>query len=414
MSDNPEFYSPSGDWFWKDPDADGMHIIADTIVRDCKRSIMTSYVMTAFMIFAFGFGIFTALTDFYNNKMFTVFVIAVSPLGVYMFVSALIAMKRYVVKAQEGRFRCRHVRIVDRRFYTNKGMNVFSVNIAATDEDDNAQAEVNVEKTLYDRMAIGLTGWFVMLDGEKKKLLVSPYWFISDTDSNASTAPLTKIEGSKGSVPSEEKLASVRKAWRSAHAVRTGMFVLAAILFIIAAVCMTAAILTGEGTHVIMGLFLGTAGVIILSMFIMADIFRGRKGLLILWAVWLNVNIFSLFLYIIKGTIGVRLAVLFVVFSLNLGMVWILNSTLIRHYREVSSGRCLVRPATVQSINSKRHIVFPFILLSTVSCIVTDNNGNAYEVDITGSQSRQLQKGTQGTLITLEKDTDRMFFFDDN
>lgn len=414
MSDNPEFYSPSGDWFWKDPDTEGKHIIADTIVRDCKRSIITSYFMTAFMIFAFGYGIFTALTDFYNNKMFTVFILGISPIGVYTFVSAIFAMKRYIVKAQEGRFRCRHVRIVDRRFYTNKGMNVFRVNMAATDEDDNAQAEVNVEKPLYDRMAIGLTGWFVMLDGEKKKLLVSPYWFISDTDSKASTAPLTKIEGSMGSAPSEEKIAAIKKAWRSAHAVRTGMFVFAALLFIMAAVYMTAAILTEDGAYVMMGLLLGTTGAIILSIFIMADIFRGRRILLVVWAIWLNINIFSLFLYLVKGSVGLRLAVLFVIFSLNLGMVWILNSTLIKQYREVSAGRCLVRTATVQSINNKRHVVFPFILLSTVTCIVTDRNGNAYEVDITGSQSRRLQEGMQGTLISLEKDTNQLFFFDVN
>ena len=48
------------------------------------------------------------------------------------------------------------------------------------------------------------------------------------------------------------------------------------------------------------------------------------------------------------------------------------------------------------------------------SGFVTDRNGNAYEVDITGSQSRRLQEGMQGTLISLEKDTNQLFFFDVN
>ena len=412
MTDNNDFYSPAGNWFWQQDDQGKKKIIADTIVRDCTRSNKSAYVMIVFCILALIYGIYLAVTDFSRNTMFSILTIGVSPIGVYMFSSALISMKRYIAKAREGRVKFRHVVITDRKAIMELTSNKFMVYMETTDEDNKTTAVVNIEKTLYEKTAIGLTGWFAMIEDESKKFLVSPYWFIPDNDTAASVAPLTPVTAAAGHSPSHEDTESILAAFKSANASKIGVSILAALMFLLGGLFILSGILSDRNKAVVLlGVLTCMAAVCIITVICITNVFKGKKMALLTWAIWLQFNVFGLFPIMTTDLVlPVRLAILASLLMINLGMTRIVNDDLIKTYRELKKGDYLIKPATVISINTKNRVALPF-LITISTCIVSDADGNTYEVDITSSQSRRLQSGTTGSLISFEKNTNRILFF---
>lgn len=285
MADNSEFRSDAGEWFWVTEDHAKKKIIADTIVRDCKRSNSSAYIMIIFMIIVFIYGIYTAVTDFRNNILFATLAITVAPIGVYMFVSAHLAMKRYIIKSEEGRLRFRHVIITDRRFSAKMTANKFEVYMESMDDGAKATAVVEVEKTLYERTAVGLTGWFAVIDGERKKLLVSPYWFIPDTDLKASVSPITPVTASPGTAPSEEAAGYITTSYRKANSNTISLSLAAALLFLTGGVIMGLGILLSDNNAAaLLGFMMCFAAAVIISVLSITDTFKGRRNMLLMWA----------------------------------------------------------------------------------------------------------------------------------
>lgn len=412
MTDNSEFRSDAGEWFWVTEDHAKKKIIADTIIRDCKRSNSTAYVMIIFMAFAFIYGIYTAVTDFRNNILFSVLAVTVAPIGFYMFVSALLAMRRYIEKAEEGRLKFRHVIIKDRRFSANMTANKFEVYMESQDDGPEASAVVEVEKTLYEKTAVGLTGWFAVIDGERKKFLVSPYWFIPDTDPKASVSPITPVTASAGTAPSEEAAGHLTASYRKANSNTISSSLTAALLFFIGGVITGLGILISDNkAAAALGIMMSFAAVIIMSVLCITDTFKGRRNMLLMWAVWLQPNVFGqVFLISPNLQLPVKTVLLAVLFLINMGMVYYVNINRIRTYRDLKAGNCLVKPATVRSINRRNRITPPFyITIST--CIAADDEGTTYEAEITPSQARKLKEETRGSLVFLSgKDSQILFF----
>ena len=192
MTGNPEFQSPSGEWFWRPLDPAGKKAIADIIERDCRRGIRNGIIMCCLMAVSFIYGIYTLLTDFENDRFFVFLALTVPIPAFILFLDSILASRRYIEKAQENRFKARHVKIINRVFSFDLIFNRFEVNLQATDEERPDEARVEIEKTLYDKMHPGLTGMFIMIEDEPKKMLVSPYWFIPDSGPKAEVIPLNK------------------------------------------------------------------------------------------------------------------------------------------------------------------------------------------------------------------------------
>lgn len=117
-----------------------------------------------------------------------------------------------------------------------------------------------------------------------------------------------------------------------------------------------------------------------------------------------------IFLFTDRLPLPVKTVLLTVLFLINMGMTYYVNIERIRTYRDLKSGNCLVKNATVRSINTKRRITLPFyITIST--CVAADDEGNAYEAEITSSQIRNLSEGKRGSLVFLSGKNDKILFF---
>lgn len=331
-------------------------IIADTIIRDCKRSNSTAFTMIIFCVFAFIIGIYMTVTGYRGSRITSFLLIAVSPIGLYMFITSLLSMKRYCVKAAQGRFTFRHATVTDRKMTNTFISSKFEVFLKSDDDEYGNIESVEVERTLYEKMAVGLSGWYAVIEDERKGLLVSPYWFIPDNETGASVAPLTPAPVLTGSAPSTETAEDLTKAFRNANAGSIGASVLAALSFFIGSVLLLSAIITENGrSFALLGVMTCLIGVWIVTFRCVIDVFKKRKYIFAVWAIWLQFAMFGLFFIAFDRLPDPgRLAILAVYLFMNLGMTAFANLELIKTYRRLSEGACSVTPATVVSLNAKQ------------------------------------------------------------
>ena len=411
MTGNPEFQSPSGEWFWKPLDPSEKKVLADTIVRDCRRGIRSGIIMCCMMAFAFIFGIYTYLTDFENSRFFVLMTLTVPIPALIMFISSIISSKRYIEKAQENRFKARHVKVTDRRFRVELIGNRCEVYLQATDEEHPDKATVEIERTLYERMPVGLTGQFIMIEDERKKMLVSPYWFIPDSDPKATVNPSASVTAG-GTAPEADLHESVKKAFRREHGTVITTSILAAMLFFFGGLFILGGIISRDGFYMFAGGVVCLSAVIIVTRYFTEAIFRGRKGMFFIWAVWLNINVFGLLpLMVPVEGIAFKVIILAGLFLMNLGAIALSQIEMLGAMYEISKRRYRTLPVTLRSTDVRRRLVFPVIFINIYTCVVEDSDGNTYEVTISRGQKKRLTAGTAGCLVTLTKGS-RQFFFE--
>ncbi len=179
---NDSFHSPLGPWFWEEPDHAVKERIKNKIVEDSKKGIRTGVILILLSLLVSVYGIFMetdskSFFDMFEKCLFISFPV----LTICFFGGAVISSVHYRDKAKEGRFLCRHVIIENKQITTNGLTNHLVVWIRSDDERMD-QATVDMEVYASNRLGIGQQGVFVMIEDEKRKAMVSPFWFIPDMD----------------------------------------------------------------------------------------------------------------------------------------------------------------------------------------------------------------------------------------
>ncbi|MBR1797918.1 MAG: hypothetical protein IJ757_07935 [Clostridiales bacterium] len=428
------FYSSSGEHFWKDFDDRERSFIAETIKGDCKRGNSSFYFLIILMIFAFLYGIYHLITGSKELGSIYLFLMLVTPpLMLPMFISAHISNRRYLAKAAEGRFKSRHVRIVDRKI-TAKLTATYTVWLESTDGDIKDTATVDIERGLYEKMPVGMTGRFVRIDDEPVKLLVSPYWFISDTDPKTiAYAPSNPVSlNSQGqsfgqqaatvtpiiaAAPSSDEREKIKKAYRKTNGNRLAMAVLTALLFLIGGLYLIGGAITlynsGDRSMSLIGIFTCIPAAVIVSIYFIRSVLTKKKLALLIWALWLNLNVFGLFAIVYpEFPLAARIAVIVGLLLINIGVLPLAHSDYIKAWKEICAGTYTIQPAMVRSINIVRRYIYPFFLISLCSCIIETESGQTYEIDIPNGQRKHLREDTEGKLLILDEDTSQRMFLD--
>ena len=179
-TENKSFHSAAGPWFWQAPDPSVKARIQDKIISESKKGLKTAVFFIVISVIVFVYGLFMKSSGFFGS--FEKYLCITMPfVMLYLMVSSAVSTSRYLRKAKEGRFYCRHVVIEDMKMTTNGLTNRLVVWIRSDDERLD-QASVDMEVYARNRINIGEHGMFVMIEDEQRKAMVSPFWFITDMD----------------------------------------------------------------------------------------------------------------------------------------------------------------------------------------------------------------------------------------
>lgn len=428
MSKEPVFYSSWGDAFWDNLGPGEQSALQETMVAECKKVIRTYLIFLLIMVLACIFGVMSIMRDGISYDPRVTFIVFGSIIVIPMFVDAVIRIVRYKKKAEELRFRSAHVKIVDKTRSMGFSSPKCIVTVASTDETKNALATIQVENPLYEKLGIGLTGRYTLIDDENKSILTSPSWFMSDTDpkyrhiptvsrpistDHSETKPDVVVSGEASSDVSRESIVSeFLKGHRMdfvLSGIATGMFLIAFLIALIGAV------LTPEFSKDTVRLvmlpfvFFACAGCAFMTPVYNRVIYTKKKIYLLFWALMLNVNVFGMPFVVMLSVPG-RILASVVVLALDLLFVYLANKDKIDIYKEIKAGRYRAVSAFVMSKDMRTRYIYPIFIVRLCTCVVETDSGASYEINITPAQHKQFYSGMTGSMIILDNmGTDYLF-----
>lgn len=419
---NKWFQSSSGDRFWETPEPSKVSFIAKKMEQDSRNGLKSGIIVIVMMVLAFIYGLYMLITGDRTSILLMILALTVPIPSIVLFADAVIATKRYIDKSKENRFVYRHVVVLQRRVTTKLTKYIFEVRLAST-EDPSQTAVVQIEKTLYEKMTEGLAGLFIMIDDEPLRPLVSPFWFISDTDpkyypSGASPEISSKTETAVSYSPSEELKPALERKFRAGYCSYIPKAVLLLLLFFISSLCFLLGVLVSSdksnaGGLSLLGLTSGMTGCIILSIDYIRQVFEGKKNRMLIWAVWLNLNVFGIFLIVLdKLSSGLRLIALFALFAINIASTWLAYKEDFNLHSKIRKGEYKILNGVVTGKNVIRKPVIP-LWVNIYSVVVKGTDGNSYEIEIGSSQYKAYTEGVRGTILILDSDPSRKFFVKD-
>lgn len=446
MDKESGFYSDAGDAFWDKTDPRLRSAMAEIIDEDCKKGTRVGIISLVFMFICIVFGVYLLMSGYSIWRNPKLLLMLFGPwIGFVTFGEALVKSYSYQMKSKRGMVLMSHVRVVNRKSsqgFTKAKFEVFLEN------DRGDMATVEVEKTFYDKVGVGICGWFAMLEGETKGIMVSPYWFIGDTDIRSERLP---VDRSAATV-----LPSVISEDQSYEApLPQGQFFGAPSAFVVSDSPSRAAVSTAGSTSsassddlftayfrarsmdvvfssISAGLFLigglwrligsnagfdaGIYGKVILAPYLMVlvacmmlqsrvrmhETSEGRKIALLYMVIQFFLNIFAT-LPVLPCDTGVRVAVSSFLMIFNLIMVVLMNKGLIDTCLALKQGRYRAMDGVL--ISKKQIYGYQYRICSCVVQVGSDT----YDIQILPSQYKTYSEGMSGTMVTLDKDGSNLF-----
>lgn len=404
--------------FWDVIDVEEKEFLSQRIVKDCEKAVKSGIFIVAVFVVGFVWAIIDLFTQNRFGPMLKMLLIGSSVFMIPLLIDATVTTKRYIEKAKENRFKSAHVKILER--HVQPGFtNSFTVKVLNLSSEEEKTAVVKVERGFYEKALIGLTGRFTMIEDEKVKSLVSPYWFIPDTDREAVAMPVRNpVSTSAEAVLSTEPAAAVRGeflsdsekqrvmiGFRKTYGSFMTKMVIEGILFLFGGMLFIPYIMGRENpmsiSLLLCALMPAVAGMIMMTIDFTRMIFKHKKIGLLGFALWTQLNVFSL-VPISGGNKAISYLVLALITCFNIGMMFFLYSDEIKLYKEIAAGRYQIKDGTVLSTNKIRRYIYPIFLISICTCAASDSNGVNYEISIPSDQYRKFKQGTAGSIVTFD------------
>lgn len=408
-SDNPSFKSYCGEYFWSPASPEEQAKIAERIEKDCRRGHLSALV---YVIFVVSFVLSQLVTFYYLGSapgMLSLLCIVIFLWSIFPVIGSVITTSRYIKKAREGKFFCRHVTIEDKRRTEGTILPGYSLTIKSTG-DRSDTAEVEIESGLYNRVSAGVTGMFVMIEDEPRKILCSPFWFIADTD------PLPVTDGEASAAPAVPEAAGddlhkqIRQRYYRYCTSYITCAVTASILYVITGLFMTIAFTSMFARMVMLfAIPMHFAAMLLMSFSFTRQTNKGRLIYSLAFFLWLNINVIAiaiLTLYLEKGGAVVYVTIAAMI-ALDLITIFPVNIRASRITRHINKREYRVLPAEVISKDMNRS---PLSFVTRYRCSVRTEDGRTYDIDIEKGIYNTIREGSKGHIIFPGDDESDRFF----
>lgn len=410
-ADNPSFRSYSGDYFWVPASPEEQEKIADRIEKDCKKGHVSGAVyITAVVIFIL-FQIITFMYLEVQPSTFIMILMVIFFWTIFPIMGSMVTSSRYIKKAKEGKFFCRHVTIED-KIRIDGTFPSFQLTLKSTG-DRTDTAEVDIEGSLYNKVSKGVTGMFVMIEDEPRKILVSPFWFIADTDPVPVSVVEEKETAEAPAVPFEPE-ENLHKRIRQRYYRYCTSYITysatAALLFMVESLFMVVAFTSLFARMVILlSVPVYFTALLLVSHSFIKQIIRGHSSYSIFHMIWINLNFISLAIltkFMEKGG-PVVYAAIGITFVINMLTILLVNRGLSATSRRISDKDYLVLPATVISKDAVR---IPISFRTSYRCSVRTEDNKTYDIEIDKGIYDTIREGSKGYILFLgDKESDRFF-----
>lgn len=404
---------------WHRPEGEERTILGKMIISECKRTASLSFGIMGFFVLCMIAGICEILFGDRDPQLFSTSILAV-PIVIFMLPDTIVLV-RYIRKVRNGLFRSSDVEIIHKEQGTSTGRRRYYVSVRPVDSEETVVVEIGMG--LYGKLRLGSTGKLFVVDDEKVRLTVCPYWFVSDTDYSMSPDQAvidTDSEENRaghGFALSEDVKQDISKWYIKENRFRAFVLpVICLVLFIIGEIYIGYGTLTDNLPKKLVALST-LFGIIIyeIPIFIVTASYRhmsleGKRFMMLIWSLWFILNCAGLgFVLIPHLSEPVRLLILALMFLLNVGSICFVNRNLFRSIREIEAGRYASLNVTVLSMD--REIVTGRIkhLL-----LVKDQGGRTFEVKVSMRQYKHAYSGAPGLLIIPDKMPEMRIFKGEN
>lgn len=389
---------------WHRPEGEERSILGKMVISECRRTAGMSFGLIGFFVFCMIAGICEILFGDRDTRLLSVSIIAV-PIIIFMLPDSIVLV-RYIKKVRNGQFRSSDVEIIHKEQGVTTGRRRFYVTVRPVDSEDTVVVEIGMG--LAGKLRTGSVGKLFVVDDEKVRLTVCPYWFVSDTDYAMSSDQAVidtnseEYRAGHGFALSEEVKQDISKWYIKENRFRA--YILPAIclvLFIVGEIYIGYGTLPDDLPKKLVVLS-EVFGIVIyeIPIFIVTASYRhmsseGKRYMLLIWSIWFILNNVGLGLVLIPNlSEPVRLLILVLMLLLDVGSICFVKRDLFRSIREIKAGKYASLNVTVLSMD--REIIggrIKHLLL------VKDQSGRTFEVKVSWRQYKYSYIGAPGLLI---------------